>query len=93
MKVRNSIQDRQLKIQNDASMHTVTLAILGQGQLFGDIDFVFQRCYTYQLRVIENDSQLYIVKSKDFEKVIKAHRETWRTVEKSAIHRNHALLE
>jgi signal-transduction protein with cAMP-binding, CBS, and nucleotidyltransferase domain len=74
-------------------MHTVTLAMLGQGQLFGDIDFVFQRCYTYQLRVIENDSQVYLVKSKDFEKVIKTHKETWRMVEKSAIERNQALLE
>lgn len=74
-------------------MQTVTLAMLGQGQLFGDIDFVFQRCYTYQLRVIENDSQVYLVKSKDFEKVLKMHKETWRMVEKSAIERNQALLE
>jgi hypothetical protein len=33
------------------------------------------------------------VKSKDFEKVLKTHKETWRMVEKSAIDRNQALLE
>lgn len=69
-------------------MKDINLAMIGSGQLFGDIDFVFQRCYTFSLRVIENESQLFTIRSKDFEKVLKTHRDTWVQVEQNCFERN-----
>ena len=56
--------------------------MLGSGQIFGDIDYVFNRCYAYSLKSVENDAQLYTIKSSNFEKVLRAHRDTWVQVEK-----------
>ncbi len=51
--------------------------MLGQAQVFGDIDFVMNRKYQYTLCVAELDSQIYTIKVKDFEKVLKSNKDTW----------------
>lgn len=74
-------------------MQNFVIATLGQGQVYGDIDFVFNRNYTYTLKVTSNDSELYLVRVKDFEKVVKGHKETWGYVEKNCKERNKGFLD
>ena len=88
LKVKSKISDRRSKANNDLLMSNITLSMLGSGQIFGDIDYVFNRCYTFSLKSVENEAQLYTIRSKDFEKVLRAHRDTWVQVEKICIQRN-----
>lgn len=43
------MSNRKLKIAEDITMSNLTVAILGQAQLFGEIDLVFERNYVYSL--------------------------------------------
>ena len=54
---------------------------------------MYQRNYTYSLKVAQNDCEIYLVRAKDFDKVIKGHRDTWVMVEESCRERNQALLD
>ena len=47
----NKISKRKYKVSADVSLQNFTITTLGMGQLFGDIDFVYQRNYTYSLKV------------------------------------------
>ena len=89
LKVKSNISDRRSKAQNDLLMTNITLSMMGSGQIYGDIDYVFNRCYTFSLRSVENEAQLFTIRSKDFEKVLRGHRDTWVQVEKICIQRNH----
>ena len=70
----------------------MVVAVLGHAQVFGDIDHIYQRNYTYSLRASENNSQIYLMRCVDFEKVIRSHRDSWHGAERSCVERNQALL-
>lgn len=61
--------------------------------MYGDIDYVFNRNYAYSLKVTSNVSELYLVRVRDFEKVIKVHKDTWVQAEKNCRERNKAFLD
>jgi CRP-like cAMP-binding protein len=69
------------------------IATLGQGQVYGDIDYVFNRNYAYSLKVTSNESELYLVRVRDFEKIVRAHRDTWVLVQKNCKERNKSFLD
>jgi hypothetical protein len=74
-------------------MQNITLAMIGKAQIFGDIDYVFNRCYTFSLKSVENEASIFTIKSKDYEKVLRTHRETWAQVEKNCIEKNQQFLD
>lgn len=55
----------------------MTVCMLGQGQMFGEMDLVFRRQYQFSLRSIENDSAIYLMDSKDFEKLIRKNKDIY----------------
>ena len=76
-----SVDSHKQKIIEDISMSTMSVTQLGSGQVFGDIDLVYNRHYVYSLRATSNDCQLYILKSVDFERLLRNVKYTWTELE------------
>ena len=61
---------KKLRANEFVNFKNTTVTCLGQGQIFGEIDVVHKRKYSYTLRCSKNDSKLYLVSAKAFHDIL-----------------------
>eukprot|EP00347_Sterkiella_histriomuscorum_P007045 403350459 len=88
-----SLNQRKTKVMDDISLMMLQVALLGSGQLFGEIDVVFERNYTYSLYCNSVQNQLYLIKADDFQKLLQNVKGTWQDLEIYCNQKNDKLIE
>lgn len=64
-------------------LSNITMGFLGKGNVFGDADIISNRKYMFTLRVKQDGSSLYLLKSDVFFKFFGQYRENFKAIKKS----------
>ncbi|CDW88479.1 cyclic nucleotide-binding domain containing protein [Stylonychia lemnae] len=89
----HSLNNKKLKVNEDKTLQSISVTLLGSGQSFGEIDLMFERNYSYSLLCNSVQNQIYLIKADDFIRLLQHVKGTWSELEQHCILKNDQLVE